>query len=346
MRYVWKIDKIVTKGALVINLLCLLNCTLFGDWKLLADFEEYAVGEIFSEANQIGFHATSSSGLDKYEIVADPIADKSKTLSVNPGRLATSLSILFNQIALPNGGIAPMATSTVSFDYIRLGSFTRPFYLGTTDLPLEYDEYTGLQSSPGRYSDFNSVIEVDENGLLKIYDEDQYYESVNYPVLGFGQWYRFWLVVRNYFTGENNNITSVGEFELFVKGPDDEVPKVVAFDNNMVRSQAKFRRKPLNTNGAENHLIWLMIATTEISLNPEKWLIDNIYYSVGESVNDPDMSWGWYNYSLDRDCDTGSFLSWINVAHSPWLWSYSLNGWIYMEEPEIETHGGWGFFLK
>jgi len=59
------------------------------------------------------------------------------------------------------------------------------------------------------------------------------------------------------------------------------------------------------------------------------------------------LQWGGYPLSsLDGDVDTGNWLGWLNINPASYLWSYSLNGWIYMEEPAAEAVGAWAYFYK
>lgn len=55
-------------------------------------------------------------------------------------------------------------------------------------------------------------------------------------------------------------------------------------------------------------------------------------FSTGQFIGIPSAVEYWCSYPLSPDhnywVDTGSFLSWINVAEAPWLWSSSLDGWI------------------
>ncbi|MEX0330401.1 MAG: hypothetical protein AB3N64_03160 [Puniceicoccaceae bacterium] len=39
--------------------------------------------------------------------------------------------------------------------------------------------------------------------------------------------------------------------------------------------------------------------------------------------------------------DTEGFLGWINVFHSPWIWCYSMDGWMYCPEESVSETGAW-----
>lgn len=59
----------------------------------------------------------------------------------------------------------------------------------------------------------------------------------------------------------------------------------------------------------------------------------------------------WKSYPVDTfgNVNTDSWLGWINVADSPWLFSYSLNNWLYSPvalEPVFNTDSQWIYVLK
>ncbi len=59
----------------------------------------------------------------------------------------------------------------------------------------------------------------------------------------------------------------------------------------------------------------------------------------------------WKGLPIDEfgNANTNSWLGWINVNDAPWLFSYSLNNWIYMqaaEEPVFHTDSQWMYVIK
>lgn len=45
--------------------------------------------------------------------------------------------------------------------------------------------------------------------------------------------------------------------------------------------------------------------------------------------------------------DTGDWMGWLYVTHAPWVFSDSLNGWIYIEADGFDAEsGGWTYVLK
>jgi len=52
----------------------------------------------------------------------------------------------------------------------------------------------------------------------------------------------------------------------------------------------------------------------------------------------------WAGYPIANevgDVDTGTWLDWVNVTHAPWILSYSLNQWMYIEEASVTDSGSW-----
>ena len=61
---------------------------------------------------------------------------------------------------------------------------------------------------------------------------------------------------------------------------------------------------------------------------------------------DPEEKWGPFSIVDEGSVFTGSWIGWLWVGDAPWVWSYSLKNWIYMEDPVADVPGAWGYFLK
>lgn len=54
------------------------------------------------------------------------------------------------------------------------------------------------------------------------------------------------------------------------------------------------------------------------------------------------QTWGGYPLAnAAMDVNTGDFLGWINVSHGDFVWSYSMDGWIYCPESSVGEGGAW-----
>ena len=56
----------------------------------------------------------------------------------------------------------------------------------------------------------------------------------------------------------------------------------------------------------------------------------------------------WAGFPLDEtgNADTGGFLGWVNVTYAPWVWSFSLSGWLYLPESLVSPSGAWTYVPK
>lgn len=77
--------------------------------------------------------------------------------------------------------------------------------------------------------------------------------------------------------------------------------------------------------------------------------VDNISIRTGEDLipGDPGSSGMYAGYPVLEGgfVDTGAWLGFLYVGDSPWVWSYTLNNWLFMEEPEADSPGAWVFVL-
>jgi len=56
--------------------------------------------------------------------------------------------------------------------------------------------------------------------------------------------------------------------------------------------------------------------------------------------------WADFEVGPGTSVDTGDFMGWIDIAQKPWIWSYSLESWIYMPEGNVTSIGSWGYVAK
>jgi hypothetical protein len=79
------------------------------------------------------------------------------------------------------------------------------------------------------------------------------------------------------------------------------------------------------------------------------WLIDDIYMTLGACLSDPrtgDSCEIWCEYPVvDGHADTGSWLGWLYVATEPWVYSYVLDGWLYVPDCP-DAAGGWVYAAR
>ena len=82
---------------------------------------------------------------------------------------------------------------------------------------------------------------------------------------------------------------------------------------------------------------------------------DNIAYNLGgESLSSPSFGGGtgggetWAGYPVDAggNADTGAWMGWINVTNAPWVYSYDLEQYVYLDEAYVEGGGSWMYILN
>lgn len=71
--------------------------------------------------------------------------------------------------------------------------------------------------------------------------------------------------------------------------------------------------------------VWFFLATTCV-------------YAQDELT---ETTWGGHSANVEGQVDTGDFLGWIFIKHAPWIWSYTLNRWIYAPDPGPAAPGTW-----
>lgn len=71
--------------------------------------------------------------------------------------------------------------------------------------------------------------------------------------------------------------------------------------------------------------------------------IDNVVITEAVAVT----KWaGLYDIDEAGIVDTGNWMGLLYVENDPWIWSYSLEDWIYLPEAHVGSDGGWGYVIK
>lgn len=65
-----------------------------------------------------------------------------------------------------------------------------------------------------------------------------------------------------------------------------------------------------------------------------------VSYTVADGVD----TWAGYPVSGDGvSVNTGEFIGWIDITQAPWIYSYSLDDFLYLPEESVGSAGGWAF---
>jgi len=81
--------------------------------------------------------------------------------------------------------------------------------------------------------------------------------------------------------------------------------------------------------------------TGAIRLSGSNVIVDTGAYEAAVST--------WYGWPLTNGIyvDTGGYLGWLAVANDPWIYNYSINGWIYFHSfTQPSGSGCWGYFKR
>ena len=73
-------------------------------------------------------------------------------------------------------------------------------------------------------------------------------------------------------------------------------------------------------------------------------LFDNVQMSVQGGENT--ATWAGYSVDEDGDADTSDFLGWVNVNAKPFIYSYTLQQWLYVKEESVGSGGAWIFVMN
>ena len=63
-------------------------------------------------------------------------------------------------------------------------------------------------------------------------------------------------------------------------------------------------------------------------------------------IDSPTDFWAGYPVGNLGHVNTDTWMGWINVSLNPWVWSYPLDGWMYLPESNVKTSGGWMYIIK
>lgn len=100
---------------------------------------------------------------------------------------------------------------------------------------------------------------------------------------------------------------------------------------------------------------WPDVVATQGENSPEAWMVEHEgnQYALVKVVPDrgsvtlmmsSGVEWGGIAANAAGQVNTGTFLKWLYVAHQPWVWSYSLERWLYAPDPGADPTGMWTFF--
>lgn len=345
------------KKTLIILTAAGLALPVFAEWLLVDDFQDPNFKDNW-------YFATNGVELDPYTNSVVPLEDPTEPgnmgLYIETGFYGVDNSVIWWSKELPNGGVQPNTTATLFFRYIEAG-WSNSFHAGTSDVPLVLNTEStspNLASAPGSWNEYNFLIRKDlADGLLDHRDGSAYVDTN--PPFSFvpNVWYYIWMVMDHTYETVDGTLTYTGSFKLYIQGPDDEVPVLIPVGTDPAKDAAAPRRAPFDESGGTTNLKWFMCGSTtgrgESPSAGDPFIQDDIYITYGGmDLSNPVTGEGglpkWAGYPMDEagNVDTGSWLGWINVAAGDYVWSYSLNQWMYLSEASVTEVGSWTYIFN
>lgn len=339
----------------IIPLLIASACAVpaFGNWQILDDFQAYSDGQVFTDATEFGWNAASPSQTDEYYFLQDPLDPTNVGLYVESGDYGNTSGNVWLIKRLGDGGIEPGETGTL---YLRClwSGLDNNWHWGTADRELVIDPDTGLQTTPASWGEYNALFRQGAAQIIEHRDGGGFIATNPGIGVSAGSWYHLWLVVENTWDYSTDPATSTGVHSLYVQGEgfgDGQTPTLVPVGTDPQKDKAFLRRAPTDEEGNPQAIIWSMFATNSgPSSSPNTgspFILDDFaFWKNGARLVIPSedagvATWAGFPRSDIGDVDTGAWMGYINVAMEPYIWSYALSKYIYLEEASVGEGGGW-----
>mgnify|MGYP001097277850 CR=1 FL=1 len=335
------------KEILYPALLCLFSLTAVAQWTILDEIQDSAFPAWTLTQSEGDF------GLIIYQ--TDPLDHTNGVLLLSSQ--GQGLNRARTSAALPL--IHPIADGTVGTIYLRYWEEgnDREYNYGFSDLeitsdgkggytaPLEFDHFEGIvQMAPDR-----SKVFLRDGG---IYNATSINESDNLAEINGGIWHEVWMVV------ENKIGTTEDQYAIYIKGGayTTQTRLHVALNTGtsidpvyeIFKDAAAFR------NGTTDPIVTILIKT--ISPLTESYddivLFDRFAQAPGVELTSPPpfetpCAFAWDGLCpINNDVDTSNWLGWINIQKRPWVYAYSLDSWIWINEANINDQGAWAYIRK
>jgi hypothetical protein len=195
------------------------------------------------------------------------------------------------------------------------------------------------------WSETNAVMRYFPRGgfeTLSAYNGMGYWAVDRPGAVAAGEWYAFWMVVDYRY----RDSVPVGGYSHYYQSSADPDPVRLSWSHEAMESDAflsfrNARELPLQT------LFFHQVAGLFPGQN--RWLVDDIYQAEGAYLSDPttgEPCRNWHAFPvIGDDADTLGWLDRLYVAEDPWVWSYTLESWLYIPGAP-EARGGWVYVAR
>lgn len=309
----------------------------FGDWTLVNDFNEPAdLDGVSDRTNQEGSNART-------ELVDGKLAAFPGVALENTSNLFAGVNLGVDLRAASEAVQGPV---TVYFQLIQPtvsdgAGGTRKAIVDTVWGLTHFDPD---QWTTETYNSYNSMARINfGNDNLEVRDAGSYVASGE--LLQADTVYELWIEVDFFFN----------EWVGYVKGGQwTERTKLMGTDDEFLG----FRKVPgFEVDGTTPQSVdYFLIALSRGNLAAEKGqdptYFDNIYVdTTGVNATSPVEGglgkWGPFDiYDEAGNVDTGSWMGFVNIGFDPWIWSYSLNQYLYIDSNSITSSGSWVYVFN
>ncbi|MEX0330323.1 MAG: hypothetical protein AB3N64_02765 [Puniceicoccaceae bacterium] len=312
----------------------------FGEWALVNDFNEAAdLDSVMDQTNQEGSNART-------ELVDGKLAAFPGVALENTSNLFAGVDLGVDLRAASEAAEGPI---TLYFQLIQPtvsdgAGGTRKAILDTVFGLTHFDPE---QWTTETYNSYNAMGRINfGNDNLEVRDGGSYVASGE--ILQADVVYELWLDVDFFFN----------EVQMYVKGGQwTERTMLLGTDGNEFLG---FRKVPgFEVDGTTPQTVdYFLIALSRGNLAAEKGqdptYFDNIYVdTTGVNATSPVGDgggfgmWGpWEIIDEAGNVDTGAWMGFVNVAADPWIYSYSLDQWLYVDSNGISSSGSWVYVFN
>ena len=311
------------------------SSALRADWILVDDFESYAEGAYTWNEGNLLYPGASNGGLGQTDIITEIEGTGGEKAAWFWTSHQISGGDFFHQIPLP----VEISVNSVGTIYFRIWQSDKDLNwhvmiskVAAGDEPNNTPIW-GNQAAILRYRPAEPEGSLYAHGGAYLQPQPAFSPALE-------SWYEYWIILDNAYDGEVQ-IDTAG-YSIYRKGPDDTGPSLMAWGTDQARTKL-----PMRNQAFESLKAIVLTQTQQDAANI--WLIDDIYMTLGACLSDPrtgDSCESWCEFPVvGGHADTGSWLGWLYVATEPWVYSYALDGWLYIPDCPDAT-GGWVYVAR
>lgn len=324
-----KLLKLLTLSSLT----AAVSLTAVADWILIDDFEsstgeeDYNLLKKFDSQGDVFISKFDPQDPDNFVYFADP----------GPSRDVGGNNQIWNSVTLPQpvpeGG---KATLKYRMYFFESGPFN--VNIGLSDVAVEIDESRtkaqGQLVMPNDYNAFESQVGWTDKGIITVRNGNGFSDTiVPIPV---GEWTTIYYLIDN----------ATDRTMLYYQGESMDEPAVVELTDGS--TDFIFR------NGTTDPLVTLTYVSAGSNSGPVSvFLLDDIYYDpTGFNLDGADLPdgpigpvmWGGTLLDDNGNVDTGDWMGLVHASTEPWVYSYSIDSFVYIPSSHVTDEGAWTYF--